>query len=409
LVSNTYLHEFNFIWIFIKLKVENRIGLRLKYLLKMKPIFVYNPRLNRNRLSSNPAAVPYLEQYPDEIHWPMLSLNPDAIHLLAQHPDKIHWYSLSKNPNALPILEQHMDKVVWETIAFNPNVIRILDPNPNLPLTWSPKTHTSMDELVWSWLCRNEGAVPFLEKHMDHIHWDNLSFNPGAIHLLEENLDKINWDYLSENPNAIHLLEKNLDKIDWHRLCRNPQAMHILELRLEQNPQEGLDWSYLSREPYAVPILEKHLDKVNWASMCFNPGAIHLLEQNLDKVYWGNLSVNTGAVELFSKNMDRYNRKDTPVVHLDLDTETEPISMEWMSFNENAVHILEQHPDEINWDYLSQNKGAGRLLCKLDLAKMRENALSLKEELTAYLFDPDRMARMARSTGLDMRTYLMHF
>ena len=132
----------------------------------MKPVFIKNPRLNRNRLSSNPAAVPYLEQYPDEIHWPMLSLNPDAIHLLAQHPDKIHWYTLSKNPNALPILEQHMDKVVWETIAFNPNVIRILDPNPNLPLTWSPKTHTSMDELAWSWLCRNKSAVPFLEKHI---------------------------------------------------------------------------------------------------------------------------------------------------------------------------------------------------------------------------------------------------
>ena len=83
--------------------------------------------------------------------------------------------------------------------------------------------------------------------------------------------------------------------------------------------------------------------------------------------------------------------------------------MEWLSFNENAIELLEQYPDEINWDYLSQNVGAGRLLCKLDLAKMRENALPLKEELTTYLFDPDRMARMARSMGLDMRTYLMHF
>jgi hypothetical protein len=37
---------------------------------------------------------------------------------------------------------------------------------------------------------------------------------------------------------------------------------------------------------------------------------------------------------------------------------------------------------------------------------MKENALPLKEELMAYLYDPDRLGRMAATLGLDMRTYL---
>jgi hypothetical protein len=180
--------------------------------------------------------------------------------------------------------------------------------------------------------------------------------------------------------------------------------MHLLEKHLEKNPDERVDWFYLSREPYAVPLLEKQLDKLCWAGLCFNPGAVHILEANPDKIYWGNLSVNSGAIKLLTENIHRFVRK-SEVYSQDKGT----ITMEWLSFNENAVHLLEQYPDEINWDYLSQNKGAGRLLCKLDLEKMRENALPLKEELTAYLFEPDRIARMAARAGLDMRAYLLHF
>jgi hypothetical protein len=71
---------------------------------------------------------------------------------------------------------------------------------------------------------------------------------------------------------------------------------------------------------------------------------------------------------------------------------------------------LEELPEEIDWDNLSQNRNAARLLCKLDLAKMTENALPLKEELIAYLYNPDRMCRMAARAGLDLRTYVaLHF
>ena len=34
----------------------------------------------------------------------------------------------------------------------------------------------------------------------------------------------------------------------------------------------------------------------------------------------------------------------------------------WLSRNQNAIHILEKNPDEIYWDWLSENSNAVRLL-----------------------------------------------
>ena len=39
----------------------------------------------------------------DKINWICLSTNPNAIPLLEQNLDKIDWFNLSKNPNAEPL------------------------------------------------------------------------------------------------------------------------------------------------------------------------------------------------------------------------------------------------------------------------------------------------------------------
>jgi hypothetical protein len=53
---------------------------------------------------------------------------------------------------------------------------------------------------------------------------------------------------------------------------------------------------------------------VNWNILSWNPNAIHILEQNLDKVNWV-----------------------------------------WLSINPNAIHILEQNLDKIDWVYIWKN------------------------------------------------------
>jgi len=71
-----------------------------------------------------------------------------------------------------------------------------------------------------------------------------------------------------------------------------------------------------------------------------NPNAIHLLEQNTDKINWDYLSENSNAIHLLEQNVDKIN---------------------WNNLlrNPNAIHLLEQNIDKINWIYwlrLSSNQ-----------------------------------------------------
>jgi hypothetical protein len=146
-------------------------------------------------LSSNPSAIPILEQNLDKIDWKHLSSNPSAIPILEKNLDKIDWKHLSSNPSAIPILEQNLDKIDWEKLSYNRN------------------------------------AIPILEQNLDKIDWQVLSSQTFAIHLLEQNPDKIDWKAISINPEALHLIEQNLDKIDWKALSRNPVIFERYELR----------------------------------------------------------------------------------------------------------------------------------------------------------------------------------
>jgi len=52
----------------------------------------------------------------------LLSSNPNAIPLLEQHPEKIDWEELSSNPNAIPLLKQHPEKIDWGLLSENPSI-----------------------------------------------------------------------------------------------------------------------------------------------------------------------------------------------------------------------------------------------------------------------------------------------
>ena len=74
------------------------------------------------------------------------------------------------------------------------------------------------------------------------------------------------------------------------------------------------------------------IDKLDWTSLSQNknPNAIKLLEQNLDRVNWGALSLNPNAIPILEKNLDK--------VH-------------WgeLSQNPNAIPILEKNLDKVSW------------------------------------------------------------
>ena len=79
-------------------------------------------KIDWQRLSGNPNAIPLLEQHPEKIDWFSLSRNPNAIHLLEQHPEKIDWSWLLGNPNAISLLEKRPEKIDWLALSGNPNI-----------------------------------------------------------------------------------------------------------------------------------------------------------------------------------------------------------------------------------------------------------------------------------------------
>ena len=102
--------------------------------------------VNKDILSQNPSAVPFLEKYPEYIVWCKLSLNKNAISLLEQNLDKIDWTNLSSNENALPLLAKHLDKIDWTILSSNENAISLLEQN--------------LDKIDWIKLSSNKKALP---------------------------------------------------------------------------------------------------------------------------------------------------------------------------------------------------------------------------------------------------------
>jgi hypothetical protein len=255
---------------------------------------------------------------------------------------------------------------------------------------------------------------------MDKVDWYGLCENPNAISILEQHPDKIEWLALSSNPNALHLLRENPDKVRWGRLCcnPNPDAMTLLETRIHSHieariPSEKIYWHGLSDNPNALSILEKYPHKIDWIHASMNPAIVPFLEKNIDKIVWPymcNDEMTTEVVELLEKHVDKlcekcwYLLSKRPIAIPLLEKYPEHICWETLSCNPGALHLLEAHPEKIEWYNLSNNPNALHLLFKLDLVKMKEANQAFKEELMAYVFDPERMVRF--SDQMDFRIYL---
>ena len=54
-----------------------------------------------------------------------------------------------------------------------------------------------------------------------------------------------------------------------------------------------------------LPWVEKHWDKIYWYTLSYNINAISILENNLDKVNWIIMSSNINAVPILEKNQDK--------------------------------------------------------------------------------------------------------
>lgn len=197
--------------------------------------------------------------------------------------------------------------------------------------------------------------------------------------MLEEHPENIDWWYLSGNPLAMHLLEKELqthpEHIHWGQMFHNPRAIHLAE----QYPDRINYWKYVSRWSYSYHmrrIIEEHLDSVaeliemvtaineqrmqiqqtpmfvpsdnlDWSALSCGSRAMHLLERHPEKIDWQHLSANPHPRALRL-----------------LEQHPEKIDWQYLSRNTNpeAIRMLELNPEKIDWWSLSANPAAKRIL-----------------------------------------------
>ena len=69
-----------------------------------------------------------------------------------------------------------------------------------------------------------------------------------------------------------------------------------------------------------------------------------------------------------------------------------------LSMNENAIHLLEQNPDKIDWDILSYNPA----IFEIDYNALYKRIEPFKEQLIAQCFHPDRLVRYLEKYNYDI-------
>jgi hypothetical protein len=115
-------------------------------------------------------------------------------------------------------------------------------------------------------------------------------------------------------------------------------------------------WKCLSMNPNFTDFLEKkYPDKIDWELLSFNENAIHLIEKKLE----GSSLTDKSNVET------RF-----------LNEKPSEISWKYLSSNANAIHLLENNLDKIDWEFLSLNRNAIHLI-KKNLDKINWNILCL--------------------------------
>jgi hypothetical protein len=102
-----------------------------------------------------------------------------------------------------------------------------------------------------------------------------------------------------------------------------------------------------------------------------NPNAIPILKENRENINWAVLSGNPNAIELLREN---------------------PEKIDWrvLSGNPNAIPILKEKGEKIDWDWLSTNEA----IIEVNYEGLQERCEVYKEELMGMALHPCRIEKL---------------
>lgn len=221
--------------------------------------------------------------------------------------------------------------------------------------TYKLRTWIDPTKLQWQYLSGNthSHAIQMLKEHPENIDWWYLSSNPYAMHLLETEPERINWGQMSHNPRALHLVEQNPDKFNyWKYVSRwsyNNQMRGIIEEHLDSVAELVEMVTAINEQRMQIQQIPMFVpsDNLDWSALSCGSRAMHLLERHPEKIDWQHLSSNSHPKAL--RLLEKH-----------------PEKIDWQNLSRNtnpdAIRMLEQHPEKIDWWYLSSNSAAKRLL-----------------------------------------------
>jgi hypothetical protein len=255
----------------------------------------------------------------------------------------------------------------------------LLKSNNDLSISIIEQNIHYLDRKKLKELCTNSKAIFILEKVIDKLdnnYFIELCKNLNAIYILEKYFDKIEWKIdwfeLSKNSKSFKILDNNPSKINIHGLLYNEHNIYFLEKYYDNYFSNKIDHDYLYNisdkiDNIFIYIIEKNIDKLDyhiWYKLSYNTNAISILEKNIDKIIWHNLCENINAISILEKNTDKFDNRC------------------WicLSSNPNAISILEKNIDKIDWFSLeSFNKNGFKILQyypdKIKISKINWNNL----------------------------------
>ena len=278
-----------------------------------------------------------------DIKWLCANTSIHAIKIIEEiikaNPDDpmLDWQRLSKNPSAIGILkgvfarDHKSTKLNWGAISLNSGaydliIYKVMNENEISQEDYNGLP--SNGRIVWPNISANESTevLEYLISQYPgiiskyHYHLAGNSNQIAVNHILQGNPANINLGFMSGNSNheAIKLLieeikiNPNSPIIDWKKFSGNTsdEALTILEAMFANVPDSPrIDWGTLSgnTNPRAIELIRKKLgvknkenkdNKINKPNLSANPEAMKILEEYPEYIEWGHFSSNPAIFSL---------------------------------------------------------------------------------------------------------------
>lgn len=330
--------------------------------------------------------IDWINDHKDKLDWEELSANPLAIDVLKDNIDKIKWTELCNNPKGIELLKQNMNKITkcgWINLSANPGAIELIEAQLKKDALQPDNKRDRM--INWENLCLNPNAIDLIKKQLktdsSKIDWTSLSANPNGTKIFgmanTDYLGKIDWEEMSSEITDMKFLKKCLDKdpnvVNWRNLSYNRNATKILK---DPKYSDKIDLGWVSQFPETIDVVMREYEKDEYLdieNLSFNPHpkAIKLLKKYKDNIDWDNLAFNTHseALKMLRKKLKEdpsilyqrgkmnlaRNPETIDIIKEELKRDDRNVSWSYLSGNPNALEILENYKDKIDWSMLSTN------------------------------------------------------